>query len=164
MKSLLAPLALAAALACVAPQADAAVTMRFVPSAATVNVGQTIAFDLLADIDEPVIGFDFEVMFDPLLATLTVGELWYRKGQQKTHLSVAFGFAEVLPDRVTILARSAETADEIDEVRAEAQRQRALGEMQKPNLSQADLEKARASMLKALTRLQVASRRRAPRM
>jgi len=100
----------------------------------------------------------------PLLATLTVGELWYRKGQQKTHLSVAFGFAEVLPDRVTILARSAETADEIDEVRAEAQRQRALGEMQKPNLSQADLEKARASMLKALTRLQVASRRRAPRM
>ena len=100
----------------------------------------------------------------PLLATLTVGELWYRKGQQKTHLSVAFGFAEVLPDRVTILARSAETADELDEVRAEAQRQRALGEMQKPNLSQADLEKARASMLKALTRLQVASRRRAPRM
>ncbi len=79
MKSLLAPLALAAALACVAPQADAAVTMRFVPSAATVNVGQTIAFDLLADIDEPVIGFDFEVMFDPLLATLTdvtFGSAW----------------------------------------------------------------------------------------
>ena len=100
----------------------------------------------------------------PLLATLTVGELWYRKGQQKTHLSVALGFDEVLPDWVTIPPRRAETADEIDEVRAEAQRQRALGEMQKPNLSQADLEKARASMLKALTRLQVASRRRAPRM
>ena len=37
----------------------------------------------------------------PLLAALAVGELWYRKGQEKTYLSIAFGFAEVLPDRVT---------------------------------------------------------------
>jgi F-type H+-transporting ATPase subunit epsilon len=100
----------------------------------------------------------------PLLTSLTVGELWFRKGPQKTYLSVAFGFAEVLPDRVTVLAQSAETADEIDEVRAEAQRQRATGDMQKPNLSEADFEKARASLMKALIRLQVATRRRAPRM
>ena len=100
----------------------------------------------------------------PLLTSLTVGELWFRKGQQKTYLSVAFGFAEVLPDRVTVLAQSAETADEIDEVRAEAQRQRATGDMQKPNMSEADFERARASLMKALIRLQVATRRRAPRM
>ena len=99
----------------------------------------------------------------PLLTTLTVGELWYRKGQQKTYLSVAFGLAEVLSDRVTILARSAETADEIDEVRAEAQRQRALGELQKPHANPVDLEKIQASLMKALVRLQVANRRRAPR-
>ena len=42
----------------------------------------------------------------PLLASLALGELWYRRGQEKTYLSIAFGFAEVLPDRVTILARS----------------------------------------------------------
>ncbi|MGE3512457.1 MAG: ATP synthase F1 subunit epsilon, partial [Vicinamibacterales bacterium] len=41
----------------------------------------------------------------PLLATLGAGELWYRIGQNKTYLAVALGFAEVLPDRVTILAQ-----------------------------------------------------------
>ena len=61
----------------------------------------------------------------PLLASLAVGELWYRKGQEKTYLSIAFGFAEVLPDRVTILAQLAERAEEIDVDRAEAARKRA---------------------------------------
>jgi F-type H+-transporting ATPase subunit epsilon len=42
----------------------------------------------------------------PLLATLKSGDLWYRKGQDKTHLEIAGGFAEVLPDRVTILAEA----------------------------------------------------------
>src|SRR5437773_12157206 len=61
----------------------------------------------------------------PLLSTLQVGELWYRKGSEKAYLSIAFGFAEVLPDRVTILAQLAERADEIDAARAEAARRRA---------------------------------------
>src|SRR3954464_7002502 len=50
----------------------------------------------------------------PLLAMLQVGELSYRRGSETVHLSIAFGFAEVLPDRVTILAQLAERADEID--------------------------------------------------
>jgi F-type H+-transporting ATPase subunit epsilon len=58
----------------------------------------------------------------PLLAALAVGELWYRKGQEKFYLSIAFGFAEVLPDRVTILARLAERAEDIDIGRPEAAR------------------------------------------
>jgi len=58
----------------------------------------------------------------PLLASLALGEMWYRRGQEKTYLSIAFGFAEVLPDRVTILARIAERADDIDVERAEAAR------------------------------------------
>src|SRR3982750_3172593 len=61
----------------------------------------------------------------PLLASLAVGELWYRKGQAKTYLSIAFGFAEVLADRVTILARLAERAADIDVERAEAAQKRA---------------------------------------
>src|ERR1041385_8760581 len=61
----------------------------------------------------------------PLLASLAVGEMWYRKGQEKTYLSIAYGFAEVLPERVTILARLAERADEIDPARAEAAKKRA---------------------------------------
>ena len=50
----------------------------------------------------------------PLLATLQVGELWYRKGQEKHYLAMAFGFVEVLPDRVTVLAQIAERAQDID--------------------------------------------------
>src|SRR5919107_2652179 len=61
----------------------------------------------------------------PLLASLAVGELWYRKGQEKTYLSIVYGFAEVLPERVTILAQLAERAEEIDVERAEAARKRA---------------------------------------
>src|ERR671930_2600769 len=56
----------------------------------------------------------------PLLTTLQVGQLWYRQGQEKHYLSIAFGFAEIQPDRVTILAQIAERADEIDIARAEA--------------------------------------------
>src|SRR5438552_16852399 len=60
----------------------------------------------------------------PLLALLQVGELWFRQGQEKHYLAIAFGFAEVLPDRVTVLAQIAEKADEIDVGRAEAAKNR----------------------------------------
>src|SRR5512133_3085959 len=90
----------------------------------------------------------------PLLASLQVGQLWYRKGGETSYLSVAFGFAEVLPDRVTILARIAERAEEIDIERAQAARQRAEDELShRP--ADVDLERARVSLLKALTRIQV---------
>ena len=92
----------------------------------------------------------------PLLASLAVGELWYRKGQEKTYLSIAFGFAEVLPDRVTILARIAERAEEIDVERAEAARQRAEERLAQPK-SDIDYERARTALMKSLTRLQVGS-------
>ena len=93
----------------------------------------------------------------PMLASLAVGELWYRKGQEKFYLSIAFGFAEVLPERVTILARLAERAEDIDVERAEAARRRA-----EQRLSQAtsdfDYERARIALTKSLMRLQVSAR------
>src|SRR4051812_46167594 len=61
----------------------------------------------------------------PLLTTLKVGELWYRIGQEKHYLAIAFGFVEVLPDRVTVLAQIAERAQDIDIERAEAAKRRA---------------------------------------
>ncbi|HZB26765.1 MAG TPA: F0F1 ATP synthase subunit epsilon [Vicinamibacterales bacterium] len=92
----------------------------------------------------------------PLLASLAVGELWYRKGQEKTYLAIAGGFAEVLPDRVTILAQLAERAEDIDVERAESARRRAEERLtQKVDV---DFERARAALLRSLTRLQVASR------
>jgi F-type H+-transporting ATPase subunit epsilon len=95
----------------------------------------------------------------PLLAALQVGEIWYRQGQETQYLSIAFGFAEVQPDRVTILAQIAERADEIDAGRAEAARKRAEERLAKP-MADIDFERARIAMMKALIRLQVASRAR----
>jgi F-type H+-transporting ATPase subunit epsilon len=95
----------------------------------------------------------------PLLAALHVGELWYRQGREVHYLSVAFGFAEVQPDRVTILAQIAEHADEIDVARAEAAKRRAEERITRP-AADIDFERARIALMKSLIRLQVASRAR----
>lgn len=95
----------------------------------------------------------------PLLALLKVGELWYRKGSEKFYLHIAFGFAEVLPDRVTILADVAERPEDIDIARAEQAKKRAEERLAKPAV-EIDFERARIAMMKSLIRLQVASRAR----
>jgi F-type H+-transporting ATPase subunit epsilon len=95
----------------------------------------------------------------PLLATLQVGELWYRIGDEKHHLAIAFGFVEVLPDHVTVLAQIAERAQDIDVARAEAAKTRAETRMATPQAA-LDFERARIAMMKSLIRLQVASRAR----
>ena len=95
----------------------------------------------------------------PLLASLSVGELWYRIGADKHYLAVAFGFVEVLPDRVTVLARIAEPENDIDIARAEAAMARAEKRIGEPR-TDIDFERARIAMMKSLIRLQVASRAR----
>jgi F-type H+-transporting ATPase subunit epsilon len=74
-------------------------------------------------------------------------------------LAIAFGFAEVLPDRVTVLAQVAERAQDIDTTRAEAAKVRAERRVAEP-LPNIDFERARIAMMKSLIRLQVASRAR----
>ena len=95
----------------------------------------------------------------PLLATLKIGELWYRVGQEKQFLAIAGGFVEVLPDHVTVLAQIAERAEDIDVARAEAARKRAEERLAQP-APDMDFERARIAMMKSLIRLQVASRAR----
>lgn len=95
----------------------------------------------------------------PLLATLQVGEIWYRAGQETHYLAVAFGFAEVLPDRVTVLAQLAERPEDIDVPRAEAAKKRAEERIARPQV-EVDFERARIAMMKSLIRLQVAARAR----
>ena len=95
----------------------------------------------------------------PLLALLQVGELWYRQGQEKHYLAIALGFAEVQPDKVTILAQIAERADEIDLARAEAAKKRAEERLARPQMD-FDAERARVALLKSLIRLQVSTRAR----
>mgnify|MGYP006278589083 CR=1 FL=1 len=95
----------------------------------------------------------------PLLATLQVGEMWYRIGQEMHYLAIAFGFVEVLPDRVTVLAQIAERAQDIDVQRAEAAKKRADDRLNAPK-ADVDFERARIAMMKSLIRLQVAARAR----
>src|SRR5436190_9466009 len=106
---------------------------------------------LREEIDEVVVPGsqgDFGVLpgHTPLLATLKVGELWYRTGQEKHYLAVAFGFVEVLPDRVTVLAQIAERAQDIDIERAEAAKRRAE-ERLATSVPDIDFERARVAMM-----------------
>lgn len=94
----------------------------------------------------------------PLLTPLAVGEIEYRRGGETSYVAVSFGFAEVLPDRVTVLAQIAEASGEIDVTRAEAAVERARERLARPAV-ELDYERARLSLLKSLVRLQVASRR-----
>jgi F-type H+-transporting ATPase subunit epsilon len=96
----------------------------------------------------------------PLLALLGAGELWYRQGQDKTYMVIAFGFAEVQPDAVTILAQVAEKAEEIDIARAEAAKKRAEERLAVPSSVDMDAERARIALMKSLIRLQVSTRAR----
>jgi F-type H+-transporting ATPase subunit epsilon len=126
-----------------------------------VSTDRSLANEVVDEVEIP--GFDgyFGVLpgHTPLLALLHVGELWYRQGTEKHYFAISFGFAEVQPDRVTILAQIAEKADEIDPARAEAARKRAEERIARPAIDM-DAERARIALMKALIRLQVASRAR----
>ena len=93
----------------------------------------------------------------PLISELAVGEITYRLGSQTKHVSVAWGFAEVLPDKVTILAETAERPDEIDVNRAERAKQRCEEELKsgKPDI---DYDGLQAAIERAETRIEVAKK------
>lgn len=93
----------------------------------------------------------------PLMTEVGDGLLYYIQDGQKHWITVFGGFAEVGPDRVTILARGSETVTMIDLERAEAARERALKLIQEAQ-SEQDLAKAHAKLNASLTRLQAAGR------
>jgi F-type H+-transporting ATPase subunit epsilon len=94
----------------------------------------------------------------PLITELAVGEITYRSGGATNYLSVAWGFAEVLPDKVTILAETAERPDQIDVQRAQAAKERALEHL-KTGKTEADFTRAENELQRAETRLQVAGKK-----
>jgi F-type H+-transporting ATPase subunit epsilon len=98
----------------------------------------------------------------PLLAALRTGQMWYRKGTDTQFAFVDGGFAEVVPDRVSILAPVAERAEDIDFARAEAAKRRAEEVMARP-MPDADFERARIALLRAISRLELSKERRARR-
>ncbi len=91
----------------------------------------------------------------PLITELAVGEISYRRGSDTQRLAVAWGFAEVLPDKVTVLAETAEKASEIDVSRAREAKKRAEQRLAGSN-TEVDATRAENALKRAETRIEVA--------
>jgi F-type H+-transporting ATPase subunit epsilon len=94
----------------------------------------------------------------PLITELAVGEIKYRENSKEYLLAVAWGFAEVLPDKVTILAETAERPSEIDVERARKAKEHAEQRLTSVD-TEADVEHALDALHRAETRLDVASKK-----
>ncbi|HEY1400822.1 MAG TPA: F0F1 ATP synthase subunit epsilon [Terriglobales bacterium] len=94
----------------------------------------------------------------PLISELGVGVITYRAGGTTKTLSVAWGFAEVLQDKVTILAETVERPEEIDVARAQQAKERAE-QLLKSNDPELDYDRAQDDLQRAVTRLKVATER-----
>lgn len=92
----------------------------------------------------------------PLITELSVGEIIYRENSSEQRLAVAWGFAEVLPDKVTILAETAERPSEIDVARARKSKERAEQRLTSGDTS-VDVDRALDALHRAETRLDVAT-------
>ena len=94
----------------------------------------------------------------PLITELAVGQITYKSAGREHHLAVAWGFAEVLPNKVTILAETAERADEIDLTRAEAARRSAEQRLHAAT-DEAEVKRAQDALARAQARIDVAAKR-----
>ncbi len=92
----------------------------------------------------------------PLLTDLDIGQLMFRRGNVRRYISVAWGFVEVLPDRVSVMAETAERAEEIDRERAAQARDRAREHLRGKG-GEVEFKRAQVALQKALIRIQVAS-------
>jgi len=92
----------------------------------------------------------------PLITELKSGELTYHANGAMHTLAVAWGFAEVLPEKVTILAETAERPQEIDVPRAEKAKARAEERLKSSN-PEVDYDRAEDSLQRAETRIKVAA-------
>jgi F-type H+-transporting ATPase subunit epsilon len=92
----------------------------------------------------------------PLITEIAVGEISYTNAGKTKRLAVAWGFAEVLQNKVTILAETAEKAEEIDTARAEAAKKKAEAELQKAGVD--GNKDAQAALDRANARLDVAGK------
>lgn len=98
----------------------------------------------------------------PFLTILKLGEMSYRKGSERWFLALNWGYAEVGPDKVIILAEGAERAEEIDIERALAAKKRAEERiaMAERKAEGIDIERAHAALARALVRIEVANKKR----
>ena len=104
---------------------------------------------------------EFGVLPDhiPFLTSLKVGEMYYRKGNQTDYIAITGGYAEVLPDKVTVLAEAAEKARDIDVDRARRAMERAQERLRQTKKETLDYAQAEAALARAMMRLKVAEKK-----
>lgn len=95
----------------------------------------------------------------PLVSLLGVGELRIRKGAEEESFAIVGGFLQVRPDKVVVMAETADMASEIDLERAQEARREAERALESGYREGADLALARAALQQALLRIRVAERR-----
>ncbi len=95
----------------------------------------------------------------PLISMLGVGELRIRKGGAEELFAIIGGFLQVRPDKVVVMAETADMASEIDLEKAQAARREAERALEDTGREPADLAQARAQLQQALLRIRVAERR-----
>ena len=95
----------------------------------------------------------------PLVSLLGVGELKIRKGGSEESFAIAGGFLQVRPDKVVVMAETADLASEIDLEKAQQARAEAEQALEAGYVEGADLSAARAELQRALIRIRVAERR-----
>lgn len=94
----------------------------------------------------------------PLITELGIGILAYRKSGQTRYLTVIHGYAEVLPDRVIVLAEISELAEEIDVARAKAAHGRAQAELSKVSAGSPDWQEQRLAVERAVVRAEAVAK------
>ena len=95
----------------------------------------------------------------PMLTTLDVGELSYRKNQETFYVAVNWGYVEIEEDRVIILVETAEIEDEIDLERAKAALGRAEEALAEMSAEEKEYRVMQQALARAMARIQVASRK-----
>jgi F-type H+-transporting ATPase subunit epsilon len=95
----------------------------------------------------------------PLVSTLGVGELRIRKGGAEESFAIVGGFLQVLPDKVVVMAETADVASEIDLEKAQAARREAERALEGGEVGAAELATARVALQAALLRERLAQRR-----
>ena len=127
-----------------------------------VTVERLVYEDEVDSVTAPAMMGEIQVLPDhaPLITALSPGELVVEKSGETEHFAIGGGYLEVLANKVTVMADTAESSDEIDEARAQAARERAEHMLRERPPTAEDYVAIEGALRRSLARLDVARRRR----
>lgn len=130
-----------------------------------VTVERLVYEDEVDSVTAPAFKGEIQILPDhaPLITALSPGELVVAKAGETEYFAIGGGYLEVLANKVTVMADTAERADEIDETRAQAARDRAEHLLSERPPTAEDYVAIEGALRRSLARIQVSRRKRRPR-